>query len=417
MTSENQTQRAFAAVLAVDWADASHDYALLPEGCGKAEAGKLRQDPGELAVFVAGLRQRFGGRPVAVVVEQSRGALVHALLGHDHLVVHPVRPAALASFRKALCACGAKDDPTDAALLLEFFLKHPGHVRAWKGDDEATRTLALLVEERRRAVAERTRLVEQMLAALKQFHPQAIELLGGNVGSALAVRLLARWPDFQSLRRAGTGRLRRLLHACRHPRAEDLLRRFGRLCATPPLTCDAAVCEAGAARVARLAAQISVLAPRIAGLDRRIAELFARHPDAPLFAALPGAGKALAPRLLALFGSERGRWERAGDVASFTGIAPVTRRSGNSWSVGFRRACPKFPRQSLHEFAAASTRYCPWAGGFYQACRQRGMRHHQAVRALAFKWVRIIFHCWKTRTPYEESKCRQAARWAPAPTV
>ena len=26
-----------------------------------------------------------------------------------------------------------------------------------------------------------------------------------------------------------------------------------------------------------------------------------------------------------------------------------------------------------------------------------------AVRALAFKWIRILYRCWQTRTPYNET--------------
>jgi hypothetical protein len=34
--------------------------------------------------------------------------------------------------------------------------------------------------------------------------------------------------------------------------------------------------------------------------------------------------------------------------------------------------------------------------------RAKGKEHHAAVRALAFKWIRIIWKCWQTRRPYNE---------------
>jgi hypothetical protein len=40
----------------------------------------------------------------------------------------------------------------------------------------------------------------------------------------------------------------------------------------------------------------------------------------------------------------------------------------------------------------------------YQQQRQRGNNHHAAVRALAFKWIRIVFRCWKDRLAYDENK-------------
>jgi hypothetical protein len=34
----------------------------------------------------------------------------------------------------------------------------------------------------------------------------------------------------------------------------------------------------------------------------------------------------------------------------------------------------------------------------------RGKDHHVAVRAVAVKWIRIVFRCWKDRVTYDENK-------------
>jgi len=44
-----------------------------------------------------------------------------------------------------------------------------------------------------------------------------------------------------------------------------------------------------------------------------------------------------------------------------------------------------------------------WAKAYYDLIRSRGLKHHAAVRALAFKWIRIIYRCWKDRTLYNEA--------------
>jgi hypothetical protein len=49
-----------------------------------------------------------------------------------------------------------------------------------------------------------------------------------------------------------------------------------------------------------------------------------------------------------------------------------------------------------------STKKKGWARDFYQLQRERNKSHHAAVRALAFKWLRIVFRCWKERIPYDE---------------
>ena len=47
-------------------------------------------------------------------------------------------------------------------------------------------------------------------------------------------------------------------------------------------------------------------------------------------------------------------------------------------------------------------RSCEWAKAHYQQQKARGKKHHAAVRSLAFKWMRILYRCWKDRQPYRE---------------
>jgi transposase len=122
----------------------------------------------------------------------------------------------------------------------------------------------------------------------------------------------------------------------------------------------------------------------------------------PLFNNLPGAGSELGPRLLTAFGTDRNRFQNCLEAETYFGIAPVREQSGKSKkNIHFRWACPKFLPQSFHEFASHSIRFCDWAADFYQSQRACGKGHHAALRALAYKWIRILFRCWKTRQPYD----------------
>jgi transposase len=142
--------------------------------------------------------------------------------------------------------------------------------------------------------------------------------------------------------------------------------------------------------------------------DHKIKELFKSHPDHFLFENFPGAGEQLAPRLLSLFGSDRARWADATDIQKYSGIAPVIERSGKSVWVHRRLSRPKFICQTFHEFAQQSVQHSSWANQFYQHQRDSGKSHHSAIRALAFKWIRIICACWKANKPYDESFYLQA---------
>ncbi len=161
------------------------------------------------------------------------------------------------------------------------------------------------------------------------------------------------------------------------------------------------------------------IAETFADVDEKIEEAAAAHPDFCIFESLPGAGAGMAPRWLAAFGSPRERDGSADEVPAYTGIAPVTEKSGKKKWVHFRWACPKFLRQSFHEWAGHSIAHSGWARAYYQQQRSKGQDHHAGVRALAFKWIRVAFRCWKDGVAYEESKylASLARRGSPLATV
>jgi transposase len=144
--------------------------------------------------------------------------------------------------------------------------------------------------------------------------------------------------------------------------------------------------------------------------NRQIEELCAAHDEFELFKSLPGAGAVYASRLTAALGSDRQRWQSADEVACLAGVAPVMERSGQSGWVRWRYFCPKFLRQTFVEYAGESIRHSFWARAYYESQRAKGKGHHAAVRSLAFKWVRIIFRCWQTRTVYDEVKYLESLR-------
>jgi len=392
-----------AALVAIDWSDQKHDIALLPAGAERAEYLQLAHQPQDLTEWACGLRQRFSGKKVAVAVEQKRGALIHALMAYEFFELYLVNPGSLANFRKTFKHSGAKSDALDRDLLLELIQKHRDRLSHWKPDDVQTRHLDLLVQDRREAVNECTRLGEQLRATLKNYFPAMIDL-AVNLTTPLACNLILKWPDFASLQRAKSQTLRRFFYAHNFRRLDILEQRLEALQAALPLCVDAAIIGAGRLKTVRLARSILTLLTAIKQYDKEIAALFKTHADASIFESFPGAGPVLAPRLLTVFGSHRERWQHSLDLATYSGIAAVIERSGKHFITHWRWACPKFVRQSLHEFAGCSVRFCPWAKCFYQTQLNRGKSHHVAIRALAFKWIRILFRCWQDRCPYDSTK-------------
>jgi hypothetical protein len=147
----------FAAFVAIDWADQKHAWMLRTASSPARQAGSIDHTPEAVGTWATELRLRFEGRPIAVAIEQSRGALVFMPSKYDHLVIFPVHPTTLANFRKSFRPSGAKDDPNDAALLLDVLTLHHDKLRRLQPDTPETRTLQFFVEERRKFVHEKTR--------------------------------------------------------------------------------------------------------------------------------------------------------------------------------------------------------------------------------------------------------------------
>jgi transposase len=398
-----------AAFIGLDWADQQHAVCLQDADNSSRETSTLDQTPEGLQTWIDQLRARFGGRPVAIAVEQARGALIYALMHVDFLHLYPVNPQTLAKLRKAFYPSGAKDDPGDAGLLLEVLLNHRNHLRVWIPDDVLTRSIQLLTEGRRNLVGERTALTNQLTAVLKMYYPQALDWFG-DLHTLRACAFLQRWPSLQQLKSATPSSVRKFYQNQGY-RGEDKLKQLiESIPLAQPLTGDEAVILASTMMVQALVKQIPVLTESIQEYDRKIAALFNAHDDSTLFGSFPGAGPTLAPRLLAVFGSDRSRFEFAAEVQQLSGVAPVTEKSGKACWVHWRFACSKFLRQSLHEFAGQSILKSGWARAYYDQQRKRGTSHQAALRALAFKWTRVIFRCWKDRTPYDEAKYCQSLK-------
>src|SRR5579872_199367 len=401
MSAENPEPQ-YAAFLAIDWADEKHAWSLQEANSAKRERGEVEHTPEAIAAWVAEISQRFRGRAIAVAVEQSRGALVFLLSKYEPLHIFPVPPAMTANMRKALYSSGAKDDPKDADLLLDIVQKHREKLRRLSPDTEQTRRIQNLVEERRKLVDQKTALSNSLVAHLKIYFPQ-IPRWFKDADSPLVCALLERWPTLEALQKVRPAALRSFFHK-HHCRSEEVIEsRIRAIGEAMPALKDRAVVETKVMVVRVLVQLLPVLHQGIAEFDRQIQEAAEAHPDFFIFDSFPGAGAAMAPRLLAAFGSQRERYVHASEMQAFSGIAPVRESSGKSSWIHFRFACPKFLRQSFHEYALYSIRQSEWARAYYQEQCRRGKKHHAAVRALAFKWIRILFRCWKERVAYDES--------------
>src|SRR5882724_8029950 len=394
----------FAALIGLDWASQRHALCLYDCATGKRESCTLEHAPEAIAQWAHGLQQRFGGRKIALCLEQAKGALINALLEYSFLVLYPINPATAARYRQAFKTSRAKDDPSDAQVCLEIVLHHREKLTPSLANDGATRELSRLLEARRSLIDLRTLLTNMLRDALKSYYPQALELAGQDLFAPLGCQFLLKWPSLQELQKARTESVRKFYYAHNCRRMDVIEKRLQGIGQMKPLCRDRALIEPALIQGKMLARQLLQLGTALKEYDSRIEHLFAQHKDASIWQSFPGAGPTLAPRLCCAFGNERSRYQSALSIQEYSGIAPVQERSGkNQHWIHRRWARPHFVHQSFFEYASQSALHCPWAKAFIQDQLARGKTHPTAVRALAFKWQRIMFVCWRDRVLYHET--------------
>ena len=171
------------------------------------------------------------------------------------------------------------------------------------------------------------------------------------------------------------------------------------LCEAIPLTSDETTIEIARMRVLAIVEQLQTLTKYIKGYEALLKQLVPQHERYDVARSLPYASTNTQARLIAALGDGEGRYASADQLHNATGISPITTQSGRQRSVRARWACSKFLRQTFHEYAGLAVRGCRWSKAFYDSQIAKGKSANTAKRALAYKWQRIIYRCWRTGQP------------------
>jgi transposase len=406
----------FAALIGIDWADNKHDICELNQQSRKKHLSIISSQPKAINAWASGLKTRYHGQLVAVACELKRGPLVYALSKFDHIVLVPINPATVSNYRKTFTHSGAKDDPTDAAIQVEMLQLHMDKLKPILPDSTAVRQLAQLVEYRRKLVQSRVSLTNKITATLKNYYPHVLDWFDEK-DTVIFCDFVMRWPSLPLVKKARKQTLIDFFnqHNSRYPSVNE--KRIANIKKAEALTEDDAVILPNQLLIECLMAQLKQLLNAIERFDLQIKALYKSHEDRFIFDSLPGAGPQMAPRLLAAMGSNRDRYQSPDEIQKYAGIAPVTERSGKKEWVHWRWSCPKFLRQTFVEWAGQSVRYSFWAKAYYRQQESLGKPHNNIIRALAFKWIRILFRCWKTRTAYNETTYLNALRRRGSPLL
>ena len=406
----------FAAIVGIDWADKKHDICELPAGTRGYQWSVISSKPDQLHAWAMALEKRYPNQLIAVACELKKGPLIYALSQYRNLVLFPVNPSSLAKYRKAFFLSGAKDDPGDAFLQTEMLEKHMDRLKPIEPESPEVRALAQLLEYRRSLVQDRVDLTNSITATLKNYYPQVLDWFNEK-DTQIFCDFIIKWPSLPHVKRAREKTLIDFFNAHNARYTAVNQRRIVAIKTAIELTEDVAIIEPNRMLVEILVPQLKHLLDGIKRLDIEISQRYRMLDDRYLFDSLPGAGAQFAPRLLVAFGSNRNRYQAASELQKYSGVAPVIEASGQKSWTHWRYNCPTFLRQTFVEWAGLTVRYSFWARAYYEQQKAKGKPHNTIIRALAFKWIRILFRCWKDHKPYDESKYLEALRRQNSPLL
>jgi transposase len=275
----------------------------------------------------------------------------------------------------------------------------------------------MLTRDHHRLVRHKTRLLNQIEVTLKEYYPRPLEVFS-DLESNLALDFLTQYPTPQALRE-----LRRRQWNCfarrQHHLSETRCKELWEKLSQPQLAIPEHVVRAKAQLLAALVVQLKASVRAVQSYGKEVERFFASMPAAKLVKKLPGGkGGTILPMLWAELGDAKSRWHSFQHLQAEAGGVPVTKESGKSRVVQFRYACNKGLRYASYWFAFVSLNRCEWANKYYRDQRAKGHDHHQALRALGAKWLKILFVIWRDHKPYDENyhlaniarqKMRQAA--------
>jgi transposase len=401
----------------VDWADKFHQVWVSDAQGQRVAEKKVVENVQGLAEFSRWLNEsRTQGIEFWAAIEKPQGRIVDFLLDHG-VMVYPVNPKALDRARDRFRVSKSKSDSFDAHVLAEFLRTDHGHLRPLEPNSNEAQELKLLTRDQHRLGRHKTRLLNQIRITLKEYYPRPLEVFS-DLEAKVALDFLKQYPTPRALSDLTPRKWNRFAkreHHLGERRCKELWEKLNQ----PQLAVPDHVVRAKSQLMVVLLAQLEASSDAVQTYNERVKHFFASMPAAKLVKTLPGAKTGTTVAMLwAELGDSNNRWESFHHLQAEAGVVPVTKASGKSRVVHFRFSCNKVMRHASYWLAFVSLNRSEWANHYYRDQRAKGHNHHQALRALGAKWLKIIFVMWRDHKPYDENyhlanitrqKLRQAA--------
>ncbi len=391
-----------------DWAEDHHDVELMDASGRRLAKARLPEGMAGMARLHKMIGQALGddidaedAARVKIGIETDRGPWVQALVAAGY-TVYPVNPLQAARYRERLAVSGAKSDTADAHMLADMVRTDSHQLRPMAGDSADAEAVKVVTRMHKTLIWERTRAVQRMRHALREYFPAALEAFE-DLDAADTLELLAKAPDPA---RAARLSISQISAALKRARRRDIAVKAAAIQAVlraGHLGQPAVVTAAYAASVRALVALLVTLNEQVKALQGQVEEHFGRHPDAEIILSQPGLGAVLGARVLAEFGDDHDRYATAKARKNYAATSPITRASGKKKTVAARFVHNDRLVDALMAQAFSALKSSPGARAYYDRQRARGANYNAALRQLANRLVGILHGCLKTSTPYDET--------------
>lgn len=388
--------------IGIDWADTKFDICIIDSIGNVLAEFVIKKNVEGFIMLLEKLREYSQSvSDFKILIETPHSLIVDFLHHHGYPIWH-INPNTLKSCRERYRTSKAKSDKFDAFVLADVMrTDHMAPIPFTLGS-ELSREIAILTSDLRGFIREKTALSNKLIATIKEYYLVFNELFS-NIICKSALQFLIAYPTYEEAKALSEKQFINFFKKQDYRRTDRLKEAYKKLKETQ-ISIEPVIIRTKSKKAVAIATQLLFLLKQIKEYENDIESLLDDHPDKEIFSSIPGAGKRLAPELIAHFGDNRDRFNSYVEIQRLAGSAPVTKQSGNYRGVTFRFACNKKFRKTLQILALCSLTKCLWARKYYDKQIAKGKTHHHALRCLANKWVKIIFKMWKEHQKYDDNR-------------
>jgi hypothetical protein len=413
-TELRRTEECMDVYCGIDWAEDHHDIALVDRDGQLLARRRIGDDAAGLAALLH-LLAEHGDTPddlVPVAIETPRGLLVACLRAIGRRV-YPINPMSVARYRDRHSVAGRKSDHGDAVVLANVLRTDLHAHRPLPADSELAQAIAVLARAQQDAVWDRTTAHNKLRSCLREYYPgflAAFAAAKGGITRPEARVILAAAPTPADAAKLTLTQLRGLLKKAGRSRGLDTeAARLREAFRAPQMRQLPLVEQAMGRQAIALLGQLDAACAAADDLEQAVTQSFNQHPDAGIITSFPGLGAQTGARVLAEIGDDRSRFQDAKGLKAYAGAAPITRASGKTTSVTYRRVKNNRLNAAGYLWAFSALTASPGARAHYDRRRDDGDRHAAAQRNLFGRLLGCLWHCLSTGQDYDETTAFPAA--------